>query len=133
LLALVPGFDRLITLESNAVEELPHQLRVAQQVLRAPMGGRAILADEVGLGKTIEAGIVLSELAARGLARKVLILVPASLAAQWHEEMLSKFFHEFAIPSGRGTGRASPTRSSLSNARSGSRPGVTCSSSVGTS
>src|SRR5688572_28024856 len=45
--ALVPGFDRLITIASNAVEELPHQLRVAQQVLRAPMGGRAILADEV--------------------------------------------------------------------------------------
>jgi SNF2 family DNA or RNA helicase len=97
-LALVPGFDRLITIDSNAVEELPHQLRVAQQVLRAPMGGRAILADEVGLGKTIEAGIILSELAARGLARRVLSLVPASLATQWQEEMLNKFLHQFAIP-----------------------------------
>jgi SNF2 family DNA or RNA helicase len=97
-LALVPGFDRLITIASNAVEELPHQLRVAQQVLHAPMGGRAILADEVGLGKTIEAGIILSELAARGLARRVLILVPASLATQWQEEMVNKFFHQFAIP-----------------------------------
>jgi SNF2 family DNA or RNA helicase len=101
-LALVPGFDRLITLNSNAVEELPHQLRVAQQVLRPPMGGRAILADEVGLGKTIEAGIILSELAARGLARRVLAIVPASLATQWQEEMLSKFFHEFALPEREG-------------------------------
>jgi SNF2 family DNA or RNA helicase len=98
----VPGFDRLITLNSNAVEELPHQLRVAQQVLRPPMGGRAILADEVGLGKTIEAGIILSELAARGLARRVLAIVPASLATQWQEEMLSKFFHDFALPEREG-------------------------------
>src|SRR2546429_9403737 len=52
-IALVPGFDRLITLDANAIKELPHQIDVAQRVLR-DMGGRAILADEVGLGKTIE-------------------------------------------------------------------------------
>ncbi len=50
-IALVPGFDRLITLDANAIKELPHQIDVAQRVLR-DMGGRAILADEVGLGKT---------------------------------------------------------------------------------
>src|SRR3989442_1444615 len=46
-IALVPGFDRLITLDANAIKELPHQIDVAQRVLR-DMGGRAILADEVG-------------------------------------------------------------------------------------
>ena len=93
-LALLPAFDRLITLDMNRIEELPHQIRVAQQVLQPPMSGRAILADEVGLGKTIEAGIILKELAARGLARRVLILTPASLVTQWAEELRDKFFEE---------------------------------------
>src|ERR687892_2555559 len=77
-IALVPGFERLITLDANAIKELPHQIDVAQRVLRQ-MGGRAILADEVGLGKTIEASIIYKELAIRGLARRALILTPASL------------------------------------------------------
>jgi SNF2 family DNA or RNA helicase len=59
------------------------------------MSGRAILADEVGLGKTIEAGIILKELAVRGLARRALILTPASLVTQWIDELSEKFFEEF--------------------------------------
>jgi SNF2 family DNA or RNA helicase len=55
------------------------------------MQGRAILADEVGLGKTIEAGIVLSELRLRGLASRVLVLTPAGLVGQWCEELERKF------------------------------------------
>lgn len=55
------------------------------------MSGRAILADEVGLGKTIEAGMILKEYLVRGLASKVLILVPASLVLQWVRELNSKF------------------------------------------
>ena len=94
-LALLPAFDRLITLSTNRIEELPHQIRVAQQVLQPPMSGRAILADEVGLGKTIEAGIILKELAVRGLARRILILTPASLVTQWVEELEEKFFETF--------------------------------------
>lgn len=94
-LALLPAFDQLITLDMNRIEELPHQIRVAQQVLKQPMNGRAILADEVGLGKTIEAGIILKELAVRGLARRILILTPASLVSQWVEELKDKFFEEF--------------------------------------
>src|SRR5437867_620309 len=81
-IALVPGFDRLITLDANAIKELPHQIDVAQRVLR-DMGGRAILADEVGLGKTIEASIIYKELAIRGLARRALIL-PGQLGT-WQE------------------------------------------------
>src|SRR5258706_3602162 len=96
-LALVPGFDSLITLDSNTIKELPHQIDVALRVLRQ-MGGRAILADEVGLGKTIEAGIVLKELAVRGLARRILILTPAALVDQWCGELETKFFEVFETP-----------------------------------
>jgi len=96
-IALVPGFDRLITLEANAIKELPHQIEVAQRVLR-DMGGRAILADEVGLGKTIEASIIYKELAIRGLARRALILTPASLVGQWQGELEEKFFERFDTP-----------------------------------
>ncbi len=62
------------------------------------MGGRAILADEVGLGKTIEASIVYKELAVRGLARRALILTPASLVGQWQGELEEKFFERFDTP-----------------------------------
>src|SRR2546421_12718052 len=95
--ALVPGFDRLITLGGHAIKELPHQIDVAQRVLRQ-MGGRAILADEVGLGKTIEASIIYRELAIRGLARRTLILTPASLVGQWQGELEEKFFQHFETP-----------------------------------
>src|SRR5437899_2953551 len=98
-IALVPGFDRLITLDPNAIKALPHQSDVAQRVLR-DMGGRAILADEVGLGKTIEASLIYKELAIRGLARRVLILTPASLVGQWQGELEEKFFERFEAPTG---------------------------------
>jgi SNF2 family DNA or RNA helicase len=70
---------------------LPHQLETAKQVIEN-MNGKAILADEVGLGKTIEAGLILKEYMIRGLVKKVLILVPASLVTQWAQELNSKFF-----------------------------------------
>ncbi|MCP8616842.1 DEAD/DEAH box helicase [Salirhabdus salicampi] len=73
------------------VEFLSHQLDAAKQVIEQ-MNGRAILADEVGLGKTIEAGLILKELMIRGLAKKVLILVPASLVNQWVKELHEKFY-----------------------------------------
>ncbi|MCK6257674.1 DEAD/DEAH box helicase [Fictibacillus sp. KIGAM418] len=70
---------------------LPHQLEVAKTVIEK-MNGKAILADEVGLGKTIEAGLIIKEYMIRGLAKKVLILVPASLVLQWTGELNQKFF-----------------------------------------
>lgn len=70
---------------------LPHQLEVAQRVVEK-MNGKAILADEVGLGKTIEAGLILKEYMIRGLVKKILILVPASLVSQWARELNEKFF-----------------------------------------
>lgn len=72
------------------VTPLPHQLEAARQVVEE-MNGKAILADEVGLGKTIEAGLILKEYMIRGLVKKVLILVPASLVTQWAFELQTKF------------------------------------------
>ncbi|MCP4514156.1 MAG: DEAD/DEAH box helicase, partial [Delftia sp.] len=73
-----------------------HQLDAALRALR-DMRGRALLADEVGLGKTIEAGIVMKELIERGLSSSILIITPASLTWQWHEEMRVKFYEEFTV------------------------------------
>ncbi|GAB3052068.1 DEAD/DEAH box helicase [Virgibacillus ainsalahensis] len=73
------------------VDFLKHQISTAEQVIEN-MNGRAILADEVGLGKTIEAGLVLKEYMVRGLAKKTLILVPASLVNQWVTELNEKFY-----------------------------------------
>lgn len=86
-----PGFDQLISLPMvREMEVLEHQTRTAITVLRR-LRGRALLCDEVGLGKTVEAGLILSELLMRGLARSVLILTPPSLMAQWQAEMRRKF------------------------------------------
>ena len=72
------------------VTPLAHQLRAAETVIER-MNGKAILADEVGLGKTIEAGLILKEYLVRGLVKKALIVVPASLVTQWIEELHYKF------------------------------------------
>jgi SNF2 family DNA or RNA helicase len=85
-----PGFETLLCGEQLAFEPFDYQLRTAQTVLRR-MRGRAILADEVGLGKTIEAALVLSELRMRGLADRVLVVTPAGLVEQWREELERKF------------------------------------------
>ncbi|MBI3910628.1 MAG: DEAD/DEAH box helicase family protein [Armatimonadetes bacterium] len=95
-LSLTPGFDQLIGLELNRIDEYPHQIEAARRVLRE-MRGRALLADEVGLGKTIEAGLVMKEYLLRGLARRVLILTPPSLVSQWQEEMATKFDEDFFV------------------------------------
>ncbi|MEK4479964.1 SNF2-related protein [Paenibacillus sp. FSL R5-0876] len=88
---LVTSFDELQCMKHlSGLSPLPHQLDTAHKVL-FEMSGRAILADEVGLGKTIEAGLVLKEYLVRGLVSKVLILVPASLVLQWVRELNAKF------------------------------------------
>jgi len=75
---------------------MPHQISTANKVIQQ-MNGRAILADEVGLGKTIEAGLILKEYLVRRLVKKVLILVPASLINQWVKELHEKFYIQ-AVP-----------------------------------
>lgn len=88
---LIASFDELQGLaHTTQLEPMPHQIETAKKVLHE-MRGRAILADEVGLGKTIEAGLILKEYMIRGLVRKALILVPASLVLQWVRELNQKF------------------------------------------
>jgi ERCC4-related helicase len=82
---------------SNArTEILPHQIFAAHHVVSSPKR-RFLMADEVGLGKTIEAGMVWQALAQRGQARRTLILTPAGLTTQWQEEMKDKFGVYFEI------------------------------------
>jgi SNF2 family DNA or RNA helicase len=85
------GFDQLICLPLvRDMELLDHQIRTARTVLQR-FRGKALLCDEVGLGKTIEAGLIIAELRMRGLIRSALILVPPSLIEQWQGEMRRKF------------------------------------------
>ena len=69
----------------------PHQVDAALFAFSSPLSKGALLADEVGLGKTIEAGLVISQRWAEG-KRKILIIAPANLRKQWHQELLEKFF-----------------------------------------
>jgi hypothetical protein len=75
-----PGFDTILSHSRLSFSPFDYQLATMQTVLRR-MRGRAILADEVGLGKTIEAGLVLSELRIRGLAERALVITPAGLVS----------------------------------------------------
>jgi SNF2 family DNA or RNA helicase len=111
--------DRLVSLDSlRGVERFNHQIKACLKAMRE-LNGRAILADEVGLGKTIEAGIVLKEYLLRGAARTALVLVPASLCEQWRAELWEKFELDFVVsrgPSGQW-GRHPLVISSLETAR----------------
>ncbi|KFN44905.1 RNA polymerase-associated protein RapA [Arenimonas oryziterrae] len=78
------------------IDLIPHQLRVAETAA-ARRPPRLLLADEVGLGKTIEACLITAQLIAAGRARRVLILVPESLVNQWFVELLRRFNLAFAI------------------------------------
>lgn len=102
------GFENLLCLDSlEGVDQLAYQKEATLRVLRE-MRGRGLLADEVGLGKTIEAGMILREYMERGLVKRVLVLVPASLTSQWREELDTKFGLDFVIAGRRGGWDASP-------------------------
>jgi superfamily II DNA or RNA helicase len=95
-LATLDDFEELLAVDVANVERMPHQEAVARHAL-SRLRGRAVLADEVGLGKTIEAGLAIKELTLRGLAKRVLILCPAPLRDQWREEMNTKFDLPFDV------------------------------------
>lgn len=80
----------------DSIIPLPHQLYALNRAL-SDNDIRYLLADEVGLGKTIEAGLIIKELKLRGLIKKILIVSPKSLMVQWRDEMKSKFDEEFKI------------------------------------
>ena len=82
--------DDLLALPYCRIQKLDYQTRTALRVL-GPLRGRALLSDEVGLGKTIEAGLVLKEWLTRGMVKKFLVLTVPSLVDQWEEELADKF------------------------------------------
>ncbi|MBU0986506.1 MAG: DEAD/DEAH box helicase, partial [Proteobacteria bacterium] len=89
------SFENLICLASlQGVRSLWYQEETARKVLKR-FRGRTLLSDEVGLGKTVEASIVLKEYIQRGMAKSALILTPASLVSQWKEELRAKFGLDF--------------------------------------
>ncbi|GAB4327343.1 MAG: SNF2-related protein [Promethearchaeota archaeon] len=95
-LSLVTGFQHLLATGDWEVRLFPHQEEAVLRVLQR-MQGSALLADEVGLGKTIIAGAVLSELQARDLVNSVLVVAPPSLMVQWQAEMEEKFNEVYPV------------------------------------
>lgn len=90
-------FEKLSQSLFNATVDLnPHQIEAALFAFRSPLSRGAILADEVGLGKTIEAGLIISQLWAER-KRRILIILPTSLRNQWNQELLDKFFIDSVI------------------------------------
>jgi superfamily II DNA or RNA helicase len=86
------SLEKLGTSLLNATVDLnPHQIEAALFAFRSPLSRGAILADEVGLGKTIEAGLIISQLWAER-RRKILVIVPTTLRKQWAQELAEKFF-----------------------------------------
>jgi len=81
---------------SAQVDLNPHQVEAALFAFKSPFSKGALLADEVGLGKTIEAGLVISQKWAER-KRKILVITPSSLRKQWHQELTEKFFLPCAI------------------------------------
>jgi SNF2 family DNA or RNA helicase len=85
------SFENLICLSGlHDVRSLWYQEETARKVLKS-FRGRALLSDEVGLGKTIEAAIILKEYIQRGIVKSALVLTPATLVSQWQEELRTKF------------------------------------------
>lgn len=90
------GSGEPLAVARGGVDPLPHQLAVLDRALAAdPV--RQLLADEVGLGKTIEAGLVLTELKARGVVRRVLVVAPKGVQLQWVAEMADRFGEQFVL------------------------------------
>ena len=81
---------------ASGIIPLPHQLHVLSRAMETN-NIRYILADEVGLGKTIEAGMIIKELKSRGLVQRVLVVCPTGLVTQWASEMQEKFHEKFHV------------------------------------
>ncbi|MBP7584618.1 MAG: DEAD/DEAH box helicase, partial [Spirochaetes bacterium] len=96
VLQLAYSNDKLLSLSNSRTQILAHQVESTHRVVSA-LEPRFLLADEVGLGKTIEAGLVLKEMIFRHGHRRILVVCPASLVLQWQNELRSKFNEEFAV------------------------------------
>ena len=118
-----PGFDTFLSVPALRFTPFDYQLQAARSALRR-MRGRAILADEVGLGKTIEAGLILAELRLRGLADRTLVISPAGLVTQWQEELERKFGVPTVLASrAAGPGTAGPAPQAVTTGPGNGGPG----------
>jgi SNF2 family DNA or RNA helicase len=88
--------DKIITANNFKIMPLPHQVLAVNQILEQ-FKPRCLIADEVGLGKTIEAALIYEELKLRNIAKRILIIAPAGLTVQWKDELKTKFNEEFSI------------------------------------
>ena len=95
-LSLAYTYDHLLSLSFTRTNLEPYQVGAVYKILNA-YKHRILLADDVGLGKTIETGMVLKEISLRGRAKRVLIIVPAPLRFQWQRELRERFDENFAI------------------------------------
>lgn len=96
-LGIAYEFDPYFGLSISRVDPLPHQLEAVYDYLLKLARVRFLLADDAGAGKTIMAGLLIRELKLRGLAERVLIVVPANLAFQWQRELKEKFDEQFLV------------------------------------
>ncbi|MFC1716449.1 DEAD/DEAH box helicase, partial [Candidatus Poribacteria bacterium] len=88
--------DKLITANNFKIVPLPHQVLAVNNVIGKFMP-RCLIADEVGLGKTIEAALIYEELKLRNMVNRILIITPAGLTVQWRDELKTKFNEDFSI------------------------------------
>jgi ATP-dependent helicase HepA len=91
-----PLADNLYSFAASRTERLPHQFKPVLKLLANPYG-RLLIADEVGLGKTIEAGIILAELGSRQPLDNVLVVCPSALTEKWRSEMRDRFLMDFDV------------------------------------
>ena len=96
-LGLAYEYDPYFSLSIARVDPLPHQLEAVYEYFLKLPRIRFLLADDPGAGKTIMAGLLIKELKARGLAKRILIVTPANLTFQWQRELRDKFREQFEI------------------------------------
>lgn len=96
LLQLAYAYNKILSLSNSRTRILAHQVESTHRIVNS-LNQRFLIADEVGLGKTVEAGLVIKEFVYRYGYKRILIICPASLLFQWQNEMTSKFNEEFLI------------------------------------
>ena len=102
-LGLAHEYDPFFALSIARVDPLPHQLEAVYEYFLKLPRIRFLLADDPGAGKTVMAGLLIKELKARGLAKRILIVAPANLTFQWQREMADKFREKFELVRGAVT------------------------------
>lgn len=117
LLQIAYDQNKLLSLSNSRTQILAHQVESTHRIINS-LNRRFLIADEVGLGKTIEAGLVIKELIFKYDYSRILVVAPASLLMQWQSELSSKFNEHFFIMD-----RSSFMKSSREGGKGGRAPG----------